>query len=1190
MGRYVKTPLFASFAIVVLASFSTAPAYASDEHLFDPVLSLEGACGGKDGALDPGCVGEPPTYPVGHAPKPFEASCGAAVDRHGDTYVANPEPTNTGWGANGRIDVFDPQGEFITEIPHDRGPCRLAVDSEGDLYVLLSNGGNVALYEPDSFPPTDATTYSLSKVFEFGEECLSLASISVGIAVDPSNDHLYVAHRCQVGEYSSAAEGSGLVDESVVDLTGGTGDPKGIDVYGENHDVYVPRSRIPGNPATLTVFDGSDGEEKCKIDGAETPQGEFQYFLSSSVAVDQANGDAYLYDTQRGLVSQFSVAGEECKYVGQLPSPPPLKPVYEELGDIAVDDPLEAGEAGYDSPNEGYVYVTSGEKATNSHLYAFKPKLIGPPEIEAQAASGIGEAEAVLGAELNPDGLQTSYHFEYTTEADFQANGYANAISVPVPDATAPKGGAFVPVSEPITGLQPGTAYRFRLLASNCSDPESEPGNCLTAGEGNPGGEGMGASFSTYPAPPLQSCPNAALRTGASASLPDCRAFELVTPPDTNGRIPTMAMLGEGFGNVRFDTTLASPDGESLIFGTDTGALPALGGGGFRDTYEARRDQEAGWQSSFTGLTGGQAEKPYPGGISPDHGYAFWSVESHSKGTLAAPPGAGDQLAYLHVPAGEVEPSPNCAPAAEPEGRFEWIGCGSLGFEPRTLGKWISPGGDHVIFMTTSLDSRAALQLEPCAASTGEATIYDRTPGGSTHCVSLLPDGEAAKSIAFGGASADGTAVAFGAEGTLYVRVDDAETLEVAAGSPTFGGISAAGDRVFYLEGGDVFVCDLTEGGCAGPEATHEPIQLDEGGESTLVNVSADGSHAYFVSKADLTPGEENEWGEEAEAGEENLYAWDGSAVRFIAIVEPLDVSGEFSSSAGATVGGLGLWVTNAVAADPSPTGGPANDPSRTTPDGSVLVFESHADLTGYDSGGHSEVYRFAAEAESGKRLSCLSCNPTGAAAKSDAQLHVDPSAQIPFVPFPPVSSINHIDNISADGRRVFFESGDRLVPQDLDGRVDVYEWEAQGEGGCDREAGCLSLISGGRSSEDDYLYAMSPDGHDVFFMSADTLEARDPDGTPSIYDARVDGGFPPPEPPPGDCFGEACQPAVAAPSDATPATSSHEGPGNPRPAARRSCPRGKRQVRQAGKSRCVKRHANKRHHQRSRNHRRAAR
>lgn len=42
---------------------------------------------------------------------------------------------------------------------------------------------------------------------------------------------------------------------------------------------------------------------------------------------------------------------------------------------------------------------------------------------------------------------------------------------------------------------------------------------------------------------------------------------------------------------------------------------------------------------------------------------------------------------------------------------------------------------------------------------------------------------------------------------------------------------------------------------------------------------------------------------------------------------------------------------------------------------------------------------------------------------------------------------------VSADGSRVFFDSGDAVVPGDVNGTEDVYEWED----------GHLYLISSGR-------------------------------------------------------------------------------------------------------------------------------
>lgn len=51
-------------------------------------------------------------------------------------------------------------------------------------------------------------------------------------------------------------------------------------------------------------------------------------------------------------------------------------------------------------------------------------------------------------------------------------------------------------------------------------------------------------TFTTYADAPVSSlCSNQEFRFGAAARLPDCRAYELLTPPDTNGRAPR----GTGF-------------------------------------------------------------------------------------------------------------------------------------------------------------------------------------------------------------------------------------------------------------------------------------------------------------------------------------------------------------------------------------------------------------------------------------------------------------------------------------------------------------------------------------------------------------------------------------------------------------------------------------------------------------------
>ena len=712
--------------------------------------------------------------------------------------------------------------------------------------------------------------------------------------------------------------------------------------------------------------------------------------------------------------------------------------------------------------------------------------------------------EALLGAEVNPNGEATGYHFEHVDDATFQADiaaagaghGFDHAVKAPDPDASVGSGAAAIPVSQPIAGLSPATTYHFRLVATNPLGAAAGPGK----------------TFATYPAP--------------IAGLPDGRAYELVTPPDTNGRPPTAAPLGapiEGFA-----TSLAAPSGDSVVFETVGGALPGMNGNGVSDRYRAVRGG-GGWESRIASPSGAQSEVPNPGGVSPDHRYSFWSTGGEGGGT---PDG------------GSLVLGPITHYIRNPDGSFELIGRGSLGDDPTATGRWITPGGGHVIFVTGvgNPSEVETVQLEPNAPPTGIKAIYDRTPGGATHVVSLLPgDVTPEADASYLGASADGSAVAFRVEGTIYERRGNASTLEVIGGEATFAGVSQNGDRVFYLKGEDIFAFD------ADSRAT---TQITSSGDATVVNVSADGSHVYFVSTSQLD-------GAKGAAGADNLYVFDGAATRFIAVLDHLDVTGE-DIGGGVIVGGLGLWTSHAVAPVQGQTSGPGNDPSRTTPDGAVLVFESHANLTGYDSEGHSEVYRYDAGEES---LRCVSCNPSLAAAASDAQLQSIDTTD----PFVPTNSLSRIANLTDDGEAVFFQTADALVPGDMDGTQDVYQWK---DGG-------LSLISSGHSATPDYLYAMTPDGHDVFFTTTEALVPQAGDGgVPAIYDARIGGGFPV-APAPLPCQGDACQGnPSASPPPLEAASAALEGSGNVKPPRHRCASFAKRAKRLGARAKRLRRNA----------------
>jgi len=234
---------------------------------------------------------------------------------------------------------------------------------------------------------------------------------------------------------------------------------------------------------------------------------------------------------------------------------------------------------------------------------------------------------------------------------------------------------------------------------------------------------------------------------------------------------------------------------------------------------------------------------------------------------------------------------------------------------------------------------------------------------------------------------------------------------------------------------------------------------------------------------------------------------------------------------------------------------GPGQHTARVTSDGTTLAFQSDRSLTGYDNeplqpgvgpGGiesHSkcteqgeelkttgrldpavpcrEVYLYSAT--TGK-LVCVSCDPSGARPVGAAEL--GGRAGIAYAGN--ASSLYLPRNLSEDGARLFFQSPDPLVAHDSNGKSDVYEWEAQGEGSCTQAAGCTFPISDVAGDFESNFLDASASGNDVFITTADQLVPSDTDTRVDVYDARVEGGFPVTPTPPVCNNGDSCKPPVS--------------------------------------------------------------
>jgi hypothetical protein len=860
------------------------------------------------------------------------------------------------------------------------------------------------------------------------------------------------------------------------------------------------------------------------------------------------------------------------------------------------------------------------------------PQPPAPPTITDSFVASVDTEEAELKAKINPNfWADTTYYLEYGTAPCSGGGCDQQQPTAPGETLTSQVIKSPQAVEVTLSNLTPDTTYHYRFVA------QSSGGGPVRGIGGKVGLDGAEGTFHTYapPDPPNITCTNQAFRSETpSALLPDCRAYEMVSPLAKGGDDLTDPGTLRCFScAARIDQ--ARPDGSALTF---SAARPFANPTAAPNSnqYLSMRDPASGWQTrnispptaAVNFYNFNAVETPFQA-FSPDLCEAYYWQMADVALTPGDQPGYADlyRVDTCQAPLGYQLLTSSAPIGNQPvANRIE-------SYFPLVQGS--SADGSRTVLLANA-------KLTPNASSVAgeihQGPVFQLylQDGKGLRLASVLPDGSASGSESTVGngvkignvefrqqrgahpVSTDGTRIFWssqvGASGLqarvrLFLRINaDQAQSKFTAGKcsePAKACTLAVSESVepgvhnnarFWAATPDgskaLFSFDSSGGSHDGELYSYDvatqtstliasglsdfPGSMGVG--SAVLGTSEDLSKVYFLSSDALAPG--------ASAGQQNLYLYEeGEGIRLIA-----------SGTEARPVLEYSLYRTS---------GYPYFGRFRVSADGERLAFVSTASLSGYDNADSvdgkpaTEVFLYDASANSGAgELLCVSCNPSSSRPQAEKIPIANGAFEYINALIPGSEYAQHSSRVlSAGGDRLFFESVDPLLPTDENNARDVYEWEKVGSGDCKEEnadyfqsnGGCLSLISTGQSPRDAQFIDASADGTDVFFKSAERLYGADTDTLIDIYDARAGGGFAAPVPPAPPCDPNtgACEGAgSSAPQNTGAGSAAFQGPGNTTANPAKGCPKGKRKVTHRGKARCVK----PRHHKRAKHQRRASR
>jgi hypothetical protein len=676
------------------------------------------------------------------------------------------------------------------------------------------------------------------------------------------------------------------------------------------------------------------------------------------------------------------------------------------------------------------------------------------------------------------------------------------------------------------------------------------------------------------------SCPNEAVRSELnSGSLPSCRAYEMVSP-----------VYKEGYPILTPNSGSYSANGdEGIVYSLGDLAEAEGGSAGEEGALYSVTRASGGWQLAPLSPPLSQFVGQIPLAEEVDTGYTLWDQHTPLQSTRT------NDL-YIRSSTGVYS---MVGPLRETKTSDEEEASSVISPEELPAVDATTKDYEHIVLFTgnaqnegwPSFDHTAGSSLYEYSGTGNKQPILVGVTGPKRSealiktCGTLLGGGVFRHgSSAYNALSANGEAIFFTVEpcneadesAEIYERLhgsivskEAASTIDVsesecsgcgAESGKNFEGASENGERVFFTSTQKLTseAVDGTAGGNAAQEGVggcstipagkggcnlYEYVSAPGGGRGHLQTVASgevlgvagmaeDGARVYYVSRNDVPGAGKGPRETDPRAGSNNLYVYDTTTEKTTFIATLGEEGDEYL-----------IWEKSFGLKPVEVTGG----------EGQFLLFVSQAKgLVPDDASEFTQLFEYDAETGELERLT-----------KGEDDYNDDGNAVSTGILRESISNIaqwlgeadfktttNRL-NISENGKTVAFETAGQLSERAVSAARDctsVYEFHTAGK----LSEGSTHLISDGLDVQSDkgfgcgaYFLAMDASGANILFSTADGLAPGDTDGAQrDIYDAREDGGFPPPVSS-AACEGGCEGPVSAPPVFGAPASASLTGSGN---------------------------------------------